>query len=261
MNDTQSDLFGGINEIPENPLTGRRVGFIGKFKNRAALVRRVKEFGAAESSKDGLTRDTQILVVGDEVKKEVWDRLTCYEHDGWHALRITHEELQSIFSGHYEGFETPKEVKKHIVIDMGYYNWTPPTMTDDDDEESATRCTSPLKYGDTNPISGKEIYVPGESELKIHALRQIIGNLGGYANAEYFDDTNVVLLPNATLEKLRNGERDEIIRHIEDKHNNGGSPTFNVQFTCEHDLIEWVKQRLEKYPDESTQKLLDSYLA
>lgn len=253
------DLFGQDYTIPENPLTGRRVGFIGKFKNRAALVRRVKEFGAAESSKEGLTRDTQILVVGDEVKKEVWDRLTCYEHDGWHALRITHEQLQAIFAGHYDGFDTPKEMKKHIIIDMRYYNWTPPTMTEDDEEENATRCTSPLKYGNANPICGKEIYVAGDSCAKMHALRQIIGNLGGYANAEYFDDTNIVLLPDNTLEKLRQGERDSLIRHIEDKHNNGSSPTFNVQFTSESDFIEWVEKRLEKFNDETTKALLKTY--
>lgn len=64
VNKIQSTLFDDENFIVESPLKGRRVGFIGKFKNRAALVRKVKEYGAAESSKDGLTRDTQILVVG-----------------------------------------------------------------------------------------------------------------------------------------------------------------------------------------------------
>ena len=55
----QQDLFGDSANIQQNPLTDRRVGFIGKFKNRAALVRKVKEFGASPKSNDGLTRDTQ----------------------------------------------------------------------------------------------------------------------------------------------------------------------------------------------------------
>ena len=42
----QKDLFGDSGIIQKNPLTNRRVGFIGQFKNRAALVKKVKEFGA-----------------------------------------------------------------------------------------------------------------------------------------------------------------------------------------------------------------------
>ena len=39
----QQDLFGDNYTKQKNPLTNRRVGFIGKFKNRAELVRKVKE--------------------------------------------------------------------------------------------------------------------------------------------------------------------------------------------------------------------------
>ena len=60
MSTQQLDIFGDNAISQQNPLTNRRVGFIGKFKNRAALVRKVREFGASEKSKDGLTRDTQI---------------------------------------------------------------------------------------------------------------------------------------------------------------------------------------------------------
>ena len=47
----QQDLFGDNATIQKNPLTDRRVGFIGKFKNRAALVKKVKEFGASKRVK------------------------------------------------------------------------------------------------------------------------------------------------------------------------------------------------------------------
>ena len=93
----QQDLFGDNATIQKNPLTDRRVGFIGKFKNRAALVKKAKEFGASEKSKEGLTRDTQILVLGTEIKQEDLNRLLCYEHDGWKPLKISETELQEIF--------------------------------------------------------------------------------------------------------------------------------------------------------------------
>ena len=48
----QQDLFGDSAIIQQNPLTNRRVGFIGKFKNRAALVRKVIELGASDRRGD-----------------------------------------------------------------------------------------------------------------------------------------------------------------------------------------------------------------
>lgn len=260
VNKIQSTLFDDENFIVESPLKGRRVGFIGKFKNRAALVRKVKEYGAAESSKDGLTRDTQILVVGTEVKQETWNRLACYEHDGWHPVQITEQELQDIFAGKYGSMNIPEVAQKKISIDLSYYNWTPP-IVDEEDEGSGMRCSSPLVYGEQNPAYGLEIFVPDIPGVNMNVFRQIIGNLGGYANAEYYDETNVILLGDETLRKLEQGIKDETICYIENKYNNGSSPMFNVQFTCESDFIAWVEKRVERFNDECTKKLLDSYRA
>ena len=257
----QQDLFGDSALIQQNPLTGRRVGFIGKFKNRAALIRKVKEFGASEKSKDGLTRDTQILVMGSEIKQDVLNRLLCYEHDGWKPLKINESELEDIFRGHYNGYETPTVPTKQISIDMSYYNWVPPVFTDeeDDDEGSGVRCSSPLVYGDYNPIYGMEIYVPNRPNTDMGVIRQLIGNFGGYANAEYFDDTNVVMLSAETLQLLEQGIKDDVIKNIEKQYNESSAKFFNIQFTSESDFIKWVKTRMEKYPDEITIALLEQY--
>ena len=133
----QQDLFGNDAINQQNPLTNRRVGFIGTFKNpsRAALIRKVKAYGATKESKEGLTRDTQILVIGSDVKQETLNRLTCYEHDGWKPLKISETELLEIFNGHYSGYETPPVLTKQISIDMSYYNWIPPVYKEDDDAE------------------------------------------------------------------------------------------------------------------------------
>jgi hypothetical protein len=247
----------------QNPLTNRRVGFIGKFRNpsRAALIRKAKALGAKNSSKEGLTRDTQILVIGSNVKQDALNRLLCYEHDGWKPLKISETELLEIFNGHYSGYETPPTIKKQISIDMSYYNWVPPVYTEDedDDEKSGIRCSSPLFYGDNNPISGMEIYIPNRPNSDMGVLRQLIGNFGGYANTEYFDETNVVMLSAETIRLLGQGIKDEVITGIEKYYNESSSKFFNIQFTSETDFISWVKKRLEKYPDESTIALLEKY--
>ena len=259
---TQQYIFGDSANNQKNPLTDRRVGFIGKFKNRAALVRKVKEFGASEKSKDGLTRDTQILVMGSEINQGVMNRLLCYEHDGWKPLKISEAELEDIFKGHYTGYDTPAVPTKQINIDMTYYNWVPPVFTDEDDDDNegiGIRCSSPLVYGDNNPIYGMEIYVPNRPNTDMGLIRQIIGNFGGYANTEYFDDTNVVMLSKDTLHLLEQGLKDDVITTIEKQYNESSAMFFNIQFTSEPDFISWVKKRLEKYPDKGTIDLLKKY--
>lgn len=263
MSSQQLDIFGDNAINQQNPLTNRRIGFIGTFKNpsRAALIRKVKAYGATKESKDGLTRDTQILVIGSDVKQETLNRLTCYEHDGWKPLKISEAELLEIFNGHYSGYDTPPVVKKQISIDMSYYNWNPPVYTEneDDEEDTGIRCSSPLVYGEGNPISGMEIYVPNRPNTDMGIIRQLIGNFGGYANAEYFDDTNVIMLGEDTLDKLKKGIKDDVIIQIETQYNNSSTKMFNIQFTSEPDFIAWVKKRMEKYPDESTLSLLAQY--
>ena len=234
----QQDLFGDNAINQQNPLTNRRVGFIGTFKNRAALVKKVKEFGASYKSKDGLTRDTQILVMGSDVKQEDLNRLICYEHDGWKPLKITEADLQDIFKGHYAGFETPAIAIKQVSLDMSYYNWIPPVLSEEDsDEDSGVRCSSPLIYGDDNPIYGMEIYVPNRANTDMGVIRQLIGNFGGYANSEYYDETNVIMLGGETLRLLEQGIKDDVIKQIEMQYNKSSTKMFNIQFTSEPDFI------------------------
>ena len=256
----QQDLFTDNAIEQQNPLSNRRIGFIGQFKNRTALVKRVKEFGASEKSKEGLTRDTQILVLGENVKQDDMNRLLCYEHDGWKPLKISEAELLEIFNGHYSGFETAPTPIKQVSIDMSYYNWTPPvTSVEEGEEDSGIRCSSPLVYGEKNPLYGKEIYVPNRPDTDMGIIRQLIGNFGGYANTEYYDDTNIVMLGDFTLEKLKQGIKDEIILDLENKYNKSSTRIFNVQFTSESDFIIWVKARMDLFPDDSTKVLLEKY--
>ena len=206
--------------------------------------------------------DFEILVIGSDVKQETLNRLTCYEHDGWKPLKISEAELMEIFNGHYSGYETPPVPTKQISIDMSYYNWIPPVYTEneDDEEDTGIRCSSPLVYGEGNPISGMEIYVPNRPNTDMGIIRQLIGNFGGFANTEYFDETNVVMLGAETMRLLEQGIKDDVIKDIEKHYNDSSAMFFNIQFTSEPDFILWVKKRMEEYPDESTISLMNKYL-
>ena len=146
-----------------------------------------------------------------------------------------------------------------MTLDISYYNWTPPIIKG---KTFVSRVESPLIYdekGIENPLSQKEIYIPKEANIYTDVLYQIIGNLGGYANKEYYDDTNLIMLSIETLNNLERGNKDDVIKYIEDAYNKSDAIMFNVQFTSEPDFIKWVKKRMEIYPDESTIALLQKY--
>lgn len=80
-----------------------------------------------------------------------------------------------------------------------------------------------------------------------------------YGNAAYSDETNIVMLSNSTLELLKKDKKDDVILSLENQYNKSNSRVFDIQFTCEADFIRWAKERMEKFPDESTLSLLDRY--
>ena len=255
----QADLFNNLKNDQDNPLIDRRIGFIGKFKNRKALVDKVIELGASKKSKAGLTRDCQILVIGSDVKQEELNRQICYEHDGWKPFKISEKQLLEIINGNYAGYERLPKLQKNISIDMSYYYWNPPIYNENDEDYTGIRCSSPLVYDGNNPIYGKEIYVPNSSSKISATLQQLIGNFGGFANSKYFDDTNIVLLSKETFTLLKQGIKDKIIMEIEKEYNENNFMMFNIQFTCEMEFIAWVEMKMKQFPDESTIKLLKEY--
>lgn len=272
MNTQQLDIFGQT-ELT-NPLKGKRICLTGEFKMpQKELNAKLKAIGVdiidrvsdSRVYKEGdaippVKETTSFFVVGTNPNENSMKRYALNEHDGYHAKMITEDILYNYLSGQFtEKDLVPDVVEKSLHIDIGYYNWSAPTING---KTFVSRVSSPLNYdkeGKDNPISQKEIYVPDILGINMDAFCQIIGNLGGYANKEYFDDTNMIMLGNETLRKLEQGIKDNVILDIEKRYNKSNAKIFNVQFTSESDFINWVKQRMTIYPDESTIALLQKY--
>ena len=126
-------------------------------------------------------------------------------------------------------------------------------------EATGIRNSSPLVYGEENPICQKEIYVPAIPGKNTGVFYQIIGNLGGYANKEYLDDTNIILLPDESLRKLEQGTKDEVVLYMEKQYRKSSVKFQKLRFTTEYGFPTWVKGRMETAPDECTLRLLEIY--
>lgn len=272
MNTQQLDMFAQI-ELT-NPLKGKRICLTGEFRMpQKELNARLKAIGVdtidrvsdSRVYKEGdaippVKETTNFFIVGTNPNEDSMKRYALNEHDGYHAKMITEDKLYDFLCGRFtEEDLVPDIVEKHLHIDIGYYNWNVPTING---KTFVSRVSSPLKYdkeGKDNPISQKEIFVPNITGKDMGAFFQIIGNLGGYANKEYYDDTNMILLSDETLKKLEKGIKDDIIIDIENRYNKSNTKIFNVQFTSESDFIGWVKRRMVIYPDDSTITLLQKY--
>ena len=272
MDTQQLDMFSQT-EL-KNPLKGKRICLTGEFrmpqkelnaKLKAVGVDTIDRVSDARVYKEGDTippvkETTSIFVVGNNPNEDSMKRYALNEHDGYHAKMITEDKLYDYLCGIFtEDDYVPDIVEKRLDIDISYYNWSAPTING---KTFVSRVSSPLKYdknGKDNPISQKEIFVPNISGKNMETFFQMIGNLGGYANKEYYDDTNMIMLSDETLTKLEQGIKDEVILDIEKRYNSSNTKIFNIQFTSESDFINWVKQRMLVFPDESTITLLQKY--
>lgn len=126
-------------------------------------------------------------------------------------------------------------------------------------EATGIRRSKPLVFGEDNPLCQKEMYVPDIAGKNMGVFYQIIGNLGAYANKEFLDDTDIILLSDDTLRKLEQGIKDDVVLEMEKRHKKSSAKFLNLLFTCEADFISWVKRRLETSPDENTLRLLEIY--
>lgn len=269
MNTQQLDIFGQVKL--ENPLKDRYVCLSGDFrvpdkKLRETLLsigakpkRREKEDDNKITFRYEPTKYIDVFVVGNNPKEDAIKRIDLNKHDGFIPVVINEDRLYDYLDGRFSEEDLIPIVKKQLTLDIGYYNWTPPIIKG---KSFVSRVASPLLYnenGSENPISQKEIYVPKKASIYTDVLFQIIGNLGGYANKDYNDDTNLIMLSIETLNNLEHGIKDDVIKNIETTYNKSDAILFNAQFTSEPDFIKWVKQRMTMYPDESTIALLQKY--
>lgn len=272
MNNQQLDLFAQA-ELP-NPLKGKRICLTGDFrmpqkelfaKLKAAGVDTIDRVSDSRSYKEGETippvkESTNFFVVGSNPNEDSIKRFALNEHDGYHAKKINEDKLYAMLNGVFtEDDMIPNVVEKRLIIDISYYNWSAPIING---KTFVSRVSSPLQYdveGKHNPISQKEIYVPNIPGTDMGVIYQLIGNLGGYANKEYYDDTNMIMLSDETLHKLEQGIKDDVILSIENRYNKSNTKIFNIQFTSESDFMDWVRKRMEIFPDDSTISLLKIY--
>lgn len=243
MNIPQLSLFENIT-IFQN----RRICITGENGlDKKRLKQILLDMGAKRVDYNIYTKDTHYIVCGETPNEETMKRRILYQHDGFYAKVLTTDDLAQIFAGNTLGYETEDVVKKRLHLTKEHYYWTPPSpgtkkKEDKEGEETTTiRTSSPLDYHSAiNPIIGKEIFVPDMEGKDTNILRQIVGNLGAYANRELFPETQLIMLSNRSYEALMRGMCDPVLQLIEETYNASDANIFNIPFTYEDAFFTWL---------------------
>lgn len=225
-----------------SPFYDRKVVITGEFnQTRKEIAQKLKSMGADIDS--NITKRTNFVLIGDEPGPVKIEKLEKLIHDGFNIKKLYQRDLDSIFNGNLRLYYGEKEIKKsldftikhyldhHVTFDNGY-----------------------------NIIASKDLFFPKNLSGNIDLFHQLAGNLGASGDNEIYPETNICILSDSTLEKLRNGEKDSTIQYIQDFYNNNKSITFDFTFLAESEILNYCKDRCENCGDELTLDMYERYI-
>lgn len=248
MQAEQLSLFDDFNtpaSIP-SPFLGRRVVVTGTFsQSRQTLRSTLLKLGAAEVRYDKLQRGVHFLLSGENPVPDVISYWRLYVHDGYNIRRLSAEDLQRIQGGDYAAYQMPEEMAKDLHLTHEHLYWTAPEIS----SLKETRQVSPVSLDSMDVLYGKEIFVHRSIMESMPQLAQALGCLGTYASIEMSDDIDFILIPKDMPA--------EICDAVENYYNSSRSTMFNVPFVILEDLLSYLQERIQRFPDEVLSQLIN----
>lgn len=228
---------------PQNPFYDRKVVITGIFtQERKNLGLQLKSMGADINI--GITKKTNYVLIGEDPGLKKIEKVNKLIHDGYKIRKLYQKDIDAILSGDWEGYHATKEVKKDIDLTIEHYN------------------KHHIGFeGERNIIASKELYYGKGFAGNFDLFNQITGNLGACGDNEIYPETNICVLSDFTINKLKVGEKDETILYIQNLYNSNRSITFDFQFISESEILAFCTERCKKYNDEVTSELYDKYIA
>lgn len=231
------------NADPNNPFYDRKVVVTGEFDiDRKELGKILKSMGADLDT--GITKRTNYVLIGDYPGPKKIEKLEKLIHDGYNIRKLYAKDIYAILNGDWEGYHAVKVIKKDLDFTLEHYNLHNLIFEDE-----------------RNVLASKELYYGKGFAGSFDLFNQITGNLGAFGDNEIYPETNICVLSDSTIEKLKVGIKDETILYIQDFYNNNKAITFDLLFISEHEILRFCKERCEKHNDNVTMELYDKYIA
>ena len=235
----------------QSPLYMRRVALLGNYSLqeekavRYELSMRGAVFTTKKDGKYQVSRTTHYCILFRDTSEEDLYKIRDFTYDGYYVKMIPYEHIDELYKEDLGTFYVEKDVVRNLKITSDFLEYE----------------RFKVDYKRQNPFSCKEIYIGEDLKGDRNIFFQIVGNLGGYANRELFPETNIILLSDTTVERIKNKEKDETIEFIQNSYNAGTDSlgTFTYKLVTESEYLTWVKKWCEKYHVEETMNMLKAY--
>lgn len=229
----QYELFSDAELRQETPFTRRSVCLVGSIRmSGGPLKQRLLSMGA--DIKQSPSRNVHYVVMGADVPSDAAESLRQLAYNGFHPMRLDENDLADIFAGHYSPYFVPEKITKHLHLTLRHY------------------LSSRMSYGTgMNPLYTRELYLPPDLATPQAVLYQKLGNRGVYANAYIDDTTDVIVISDASLQRLREGTTDEHLHYIEAQYDQSRAQSFRYTLTSEGELLAWLNHAAGTFPAET----------
>ena len=223
-----------------SPFYNRNIVVTGDFYIRGEEVNRsdikIKlrvQYGAW--LKDNISGKVHFALIGENPGPKKMNDIEEQAYNGINIRKLFNYDLENIMKGEWDGYHVSEEVMKDL--NLTYEHFTKKCMT--------------FNNG-YNIIAGKEMFqgkgLSGDRDL----FAQITGNLGAHTDYRMLPETNLCVLSDSTLEKLKAGKKDDTIVYIEACYNSSKARTFELSFISESEILSFAQYRFEHMGDEST---------
>lgn len=240
----KNSLFLAHKDLRDNPFYERRVAYTGTFSMDSRALSKVLRHWGAEIN-NTISKSTRFVLIGNNPNPEKIQKLDTLQHDGFAIRRLKQEDLDCIFRGeNWEEYATSNEVVKDLDFTIEHFNQHHYTFDE----------------GVRNKIAGKELYFCEGFRKDKYAISQITGNLAAWCNHMLSSQIQIFVLSNATIEKLRRGEKDENILLIQNYYNRNKTEKFDFSFMTEDDILNFAQLWISTHNDQVLNSLLQRYM-
>lgn len=257
----QLDLF---EDATTHILFGRKVIIIGFDKlEKKQLKERIEKLGGIVV--EIVSKNISYAFIGEKSNTNKIEEILKLRYNGYSILTLGKEDIELLLNG------SKKDLNKYINDSVGIKNLD---FTIEHFQEHNMKIYSngeisiPYKYKVKsvrkefyNPFSMKYFYYGENRNAKdFFYLSQLIGNLGGCLEKEITADTQVYILSNSTLNKLKNGEKDDTILKIQNSYNKSKAVTFDLTFISLNEVLAFIRLFIDKFQEKSTIELYEKYI-
>lgn len=219
-----------------NPFKGARIYISGATsKSKGEIELNLAKAGAITGIP--LAKSTCVIIECGNQSDKDGKKIKTLDHDGFHIPIIKEEEMWDILDGKKKDYVFSTPIKcVNITYDFIFSPIIPHIIHFDFSTY-------------THPVGGKEIFfhdIEGNKDL----LLQSLGNIGAYSNFEFIPkEIDYCWLGRKTINKLKLGEKDELIQIITDKYNSSDSTKFTYKFIIEAEALFWMEYRAREVGD------------